>query len=91
MNPLFSRIISILSVSRFSVRSNVQYRYEIILAHWLTRYRIRESLVAEEKEKKKGNLIGSKNNIATFVDKSYYMTFTLWYHNSDDNNAEIVK
>jgi len=43
MNPLFSRIISILSISRFRVRSNMQYRWKIILLYRLTRHRVRES------------------------------------------------
>lgn len=43
MNPLFSRIISILSISRFRVRSNMQYRWKIISLYRLTRHRIRES------------------------------------------------
>lgn len=44
MNPLFSRIISILSISRFRVRSNIsQYRWKIILLYRLTRHRVRAS------------------------------------------------
>lgn len=43
MNPLFSRIISILSISRFRVRSNMRYRRKIISLYRPTRHRIRES------------------------------------------------